>query len=146
MKNTIFLPFVLLVATCISACQKTTSTVEQKRLELEAKRQELKEKQEIAALNEEMKNVEAELKKAENDKKTIAIKALNPNGRIRGENVILRADSSTESAKMDNFQNGENVTILDKRYVQGDNGGFWYQVRRSNQQTGWVFGKFVEEI
>lgn len=145
MKNTVFLLFVL-TALCITACQNQPSTLEEKRQELEEKRQELKEKQEIAAINEEMKNVEDELKKTKAGSKAQTTPAISQKGRIKGENVIMRAEPSTESTKMDSFRDGEPVQILNKTLVEGDNGSYWYQIRRSSQQVGWVFGKYLEEI
>lgn len=145
MKNTAFA--LLLLATCITACQnENVSEVEQKRQELEAKRLELKEKQELVALKQEMKNVEAEIKGIEGEKTVKSPSTTVSNtGRIRGENVIMRADYSTESNKITNFVNGETVSIITWKSNTTD-GQTWYQVRRSDNQVGWVFGKFLEVI
>lgn len=146
MKNAAIV--LLLLATCITACQneKNTSEVEQKRQELEAKRLELKEKQELVALKQEMKNVEAEIDRTEGKNPAKPASAsVSPTGRIRGDNVIMRADYNTESGKITNFVNGETVSILTWK-SNGIDGQTWYQVRRSDNQVGWVFGKFLEEI
>lgn len=145
MKNTAIA--LLFIATCMTACQnENTSEVEQKRQELESKRQELKEKQALVALQEEMKTVEAELNKV--GKKVPPPSTATPmatSGIIRGENVIMRADCSKESNKITNFINGETVSILYWNKNETD-GQIWYQVRRSDQQVGWVFGRFLETI
>lgn len=145
MKNAAIL--LLLLATCITACQnENISEVEQKRQELEAKRLELKEKQELVALKQEMKNVEAEINRTEGKHLTKpAATQVAATGRIRGDNVIMRSDYSTESNKITNFVNGETVSIITWRSNATD-GQTWYQVRRSDNQVGWVFGKFLEEI
>ena len=137
----------ILFATCMTSCQnEKTSEVDEKRQELEAKRIELKEKQELVALEQEMKNVEAEIKKTAANKTTQEAPIQQyATGRIQGESVILRLGPGVQFDKLANFENGETVTVIswDRN---NDNGQTWYQIRRSNNQTGWVFGGFLQQI
>ena len=145
MKNVVIA--LLFITIGMSACQnETPSELAEKREALELKRQELKEKQELAALTQEMKTVEAEIDKTKGKKlpQPVSVRTA-ATGRILGENVILRADNSTQSVKLSNFYNGEVVNILTLKSNATD-GLTWYQVRRSDNQVGWVFGRFLEEI
>ena len=137
----------MILATCMTSCQnEKTSEVDQKRMELEAKRSELKEKQELVALEQEMKNVETEIKKTDSNKSAqpVAIQS-SESGRIQGESVILRSGPGVQFDKLANFGNGETVTVItwDRN---NENNQTWYQVRRTNNQVGWVFGGFLQRI
>ncbi|GAB4488021.1 MAG: hypothetical protein OHK0019_03790 [Saprospiraceae bacterium] len=109
MKTTLALA---LLAATLYACQndQKVSEVEQKRLELEAKRQELKDKKELVALDEEMKNVEAEMERVNGvaQPKPVA----QNQGRIMGDQVVIRSAASTQASKLGNFNKGEVVIIL----------------------------------
>lgn len=145
MKNLIIT--LLLAASCMTACQnEKPSEVDQKRQELEAKRTELKEKQELAALEDELKKVSKEIDNTEVKAKaeTVSKKNVAPatKGRIVGTSVILRSAATTQSDKIDNFANNEIVTIVSRAYVPET----WFQVYRSNGQTGWVIGDYLMEL
>jgi Bacterial SH3 domain len=145
MKNLIIA--LLLAASCMTACKnESPSEVAQKRQELEAKRAELKEKQELAALEEELKKVSKEIDNAQTNGKaeTVSKKNTAPaaKGRIVGTSVILRSAATTQSDKIDNFANNEIVTIMSRNAGNET----WYQVYRSNGQTGWVLGDYLMEL
>lgn len=145
MKN--LLIALLLAASCITACKnENPSEVAQKREELESKRAELKEKQALAALEDELKKVSKEIDNAEvkGQAETVSKKSTAPatKGRTVGTSVILRSAASAQSDKIDNFANNEVVTIISR------SGGAepWFQVYRSNGQTGWVIGDYLMEL
>ena len=147
MKNLIITR--LLAASCMTACKnENPSEVAQKREELVAKRAELKEKQELVALEDELKQVDKEIDntdakgKAGTVSNKIAPVVPPTKGRIVGTSVILRRGATTESDKIDNFANNEIVTIISR------SGGAeqWFQVYRSNGQTGWVIGSYLMEL
>ncbi len=145
MKNLSIALFI--AASCMAACKnERTSEVAQKRQELEAKRAELKEKQELAALEEELKKVDREIDNTQTNGKaeTVSKKSTAPatKGRIVGTSVILRSAATTQSDKIDNFSNNEIVTIMSRSTGPET----WYQVYRSNGQTGWVIGDYLMEL
>jgi hypothetical protein len=153
MKPQTFFILTLSILPVFFACQSETSEVEAKRQELEAKRQELKDRKELAAVSEELKSIESEIKQVEGIKKakTIASEAIAA-GRITGTSVIMRQDASVGSAKLGNFNKGEQVAVLRKESVSATGlnqepiAQIWYLIKRSNGAQGWVSGQFLKEI
>jgi hypothetical protein len=193
----LFLSITLITASCNN---EKVSEVEKARQALESKKQELSERKELAQLSAELKSLDSELRKVNGftDKKV-------SQGEINAGNVIMRASASVSSDKLGNFNEREQVSILQKQvslsnseailnqsinlgdgssllkgkavkilgydadhnaydiqfehpkhglmtsnlptYVfdKTDN-DIWYQVRRNNGETGWVFGRFLNEI
>ncbi len=102
MKNIRFLFLVFVILTALSAC----TTPEDKQRELDLKERELA-----------LKEKELEL----NQKPKEAVNNTERQGTISGNSVIMRRESSVESAKIGNFENGEKVSILEERKPQNVN-------------------------
>ena len=72
--------------------------------------------------------------------------ATTQDGMINGENVGLRSEPSSESARLLNLNNKELVTILET--VEGNeakngHGTTWYKIKRADGQEGYVYGFYV---
>lgn len=60
-------------------------------------------------------------------------------GTIIGTDVRMRLGAGTNTDIMDYFDDGESVEVLKSNVAAGRK---WYQVTRSNGETGWVAGEY----
>lgn len=74
---------------------------------------------------------------------------------VRGENIqlpegkairILEDRNETVLATFSTPQYGRTEATIDKSDIEATSGETWYQIRTTDNITGWIYGKFIEEI
>lgn len=137
----LLLPVVLIVSSCSNdPSPSTAEELAKARKELEAKKKELSDKQQIAEIEAELKSLDSQIKQVDkngvistgtivqNIVESQSAKAgstetqtSNPGSRISGTGVVMRKESSVKSEKIGNFNDNEQVSVLETKNVNNDN-------------------------
>jgi len=83
----------------------------------------------------------------ENEKNKIVVFALVYDGTINDSRVRLRTEPNLNSATLEYLNTGDTVKIIDRSEEKqkiDDMDAYWFQVETEDNETGWVYGWFVD--